>query len=156
MLNDDDTEMMVMTLAAKQLQDKINFIRRRRGSMFGRACIPRNRALGHAKLMQDYFVEVPTYPPHLFRRRYQMRRSLFVDIVKACEANCRYFTRRRNAAGTIGFSAYQKISAAMCVIAYGIPADYTDEYLRIGKDTTMQSIRMFAKVMIRVFGPKYL
>jgi hypothetical protein len=44
----------------------------------------------------------------------------------------------------------------MRVIAYGIPADYTDEYLRIGEDTTIKSVRMFAKVMIRVFGQTYL
>ena len=60
-----------------------------------------------------------------------MRRSLFVKIVETCEAKCRYFTRRRNATGLMGFSAYQKISAAMRVIAYGVPADYADEYLRI-------------------------
>ena len=102
----------------------------------GRLCIPRNRALGHAQLMQDYFAEVPTYPPRLFRRRYRMRRSLFEKIVKDYEANSNYFKQRRNAAGTMGFSPYQKISAAMRVLAYGIPADYTDEYLHIGQDTT--------------------
>ena len=85
-----------------------------------------------------------------------MCRSLFVKIVEACEANCRYFTRRRNAAGLLGFSAYQKISAAMRVISYGIPADYTDEYLRIGEDTTIESVRRFAKVIIHVFGKVYL
>lgn len=50
----------------------------------------------------------------------------------------------------LGFSAYQKISAAMRVIAYGIPADYASE------DTTIESVRRFAKVIIRVFGPVYL
>ena len=44
----------------------------------------------------------------------------------------------------------------MRVIAYGIPADYADEYLRIGEDTTIESVRRFAKVIIRVFGPEYL
>jgi hypothetical protein len=44
----------------------------------------------------------------------------------------------------------------MRVIAYGIPADYADGYLCIGEDTTIKSVRMFAKVMIRVFGPTYL
>ena len=68
--------------------------------------------------MQDYFAEVPTYPPRLFRRRYRMRQSLFETIVKDIETNSNYFKRRRNAAGTLGFSAYQKISAAMRVIAY--------------------------------------
>ena len=44
----------------------------------------------------------------------------------------------------------------MRVIAYGVPADYADEYLRIGEDTTIESVRRFAKVIIRVFGPEYL
>ena len=85
-----------------------------------------------------------------------MRRSLFVKIVQACEANCRYFTQRRNVAGLKGFSAYQKISATMRVIAYGVLANYADEYLRSGEDTTIESVRRFAKVIIRVFGPGYL
>ena len=145
---------LVMALAVKEHEDE--YRKRRRGSTVGRLCIPRNRHLGNEMLMQDYFSENPTYPAHLFRRRYRMRRSLFVKIVEACEANCRYFTQRRNAVGLKGFSAYQKISAAMRVIAYGVPADYADEYLRIGEDSTIESVRRFAKVIVRVFGPEYL
>jgi hypothetical protein len=44
----------------------------------------------------------------------------------------------------------------MRVIAYGIPADYTDVYLRIGEGTTIQSVRMFANTVIRLYGPLYL
>jgi hypothetical protein len=72
-----------------------------------------------------------------------MRCSLFVQIVEACQANSNYFKQRRNAADQMGFSAYQKISAAMRVLAYGVPTDYTDEYLRIGEDTTTESVRRF-------------
>jgi hypothetical protein len=34
---------------------------------------PPEPRLGHNLLMRDYFAEVPTYPPHLFRRRHRMR-----------------------------------------------------------------------------------
>jgi hypothetical protein len=34
---------------------------------------------------------------------------------------------------SLDFSWYQKISAEMQVVAYGIPVDYTDKYLRIGE-----------------------
>ena len=44
----------------------------------------------------------------------------------------------------------------MRVIAYGVPADYADEYLRIGEDSTIESVRRFVKVIVRVFGPEYL
>jgi hypothetical protein len=45
---------------------------------------------------------------------------------------------------------------AMRVLAYGISADYADEYLRIGEDMTIESVRRFCKVMIFVFGLMYL
>ena len=38
----------------------------------------------------------------------------------------------------------------MRVTAYGVPADYADE------DSTIESVRRFAKVIIRVFAPEYL
>jgi hypothetical protein len=79
-----------------------------RGSIISLFCIPWNHALGHAMLMQDYFSYVPTYPSSLFCRRYQMRRQLYLKIGLACKANCRYFTRRRNGIGTIGFSAFHE------------------------------------------------
>jgi hypothetical protein len=44
----------------------------------------------------------------------------------------------------------------MQVIAYGIPADYTNEYLRIGEDTTIKSVWLFAKTIICVFDLTYL
>ena len=44
----------------------------------------------------------------------------------------------------------------MRVIAYGVPAHYADEYLRIGEDTTIKCVNVFAKTVIRVFVPEYL
>ena len=126
LLQDDDVEMMSLLIDVHEFEAHAKLMDQRRGSKMGRVTIYRNRALGHEHLMEDYFHEVPTYPPRLFRRRYRMRRSLFVEIVKACEAASPYFKRRRSAAGIMGFSAYQKISAAMRVLAYGVPADYTD------------------------------
>jgi hypothetical protein len=45
---------------------------------------------------------------------------------------------------------------AMRMIAFNILANYTNEYLRIGEDTTLGCVRMFAKVIIRVFSLVYL
>jgi hypothetical protein len=81
-----------------------------------------------------------------------MRRSLFNKIVAMCEDNTCYFKCKRNAAGLMGFSGHQKISAVRRIFAYGIPADYTDEYLRVGEDTMLESVRRFCKVMMRVYG----
>jgi hypothetical protein len=140
-LVDDNVEQAMVIIVVKNLHDRLQ-MKMRRGSVVDHLFIPENRALGHESLIQDYISKVPTYPPSLFCRRFRMRRQLFFKIVRACEANCRYFTCRGNVGDTLGFSAFQKISAAMHVIAYGIPVDYTDAYLRIGEDTTIQSARM--------------
>jgi hypothetical protein len=44
----------------------------------------------------------------------------------------------------------------MRVLAYGIPTNYTDEYLHIGEDTTIELVRRFCNVLICEFGPTYL
>ena len=85
-------QMAVVVLIVKEFEDMNR--RTRRGSKVGRLCIARNRFYGNELLI---FAERPTYPAHILRRRYRMRRSLIVKIVEAREANCRYFTRRRNA-----------------------------------------------------------
>ena len=36
------------------------------------------------------------------------------------------------------------------------PARLRDEYLRIGEGTKIESVRRFFKVMIRIFGEKYV
>ena len=44
----------------------------------------------------------------------------------------------------------------MRVIEYVIPANYTNEYLRIGEDTMIECVRVFTKTLIQVFSPEYL
>ena len=44
----------------------------------------------------------------------------------------------------------------MRVIVYGVPADYTKNYLRIGENTMLKCVRVFAKTLIQIFGPEYL
>jgi hypothetical protein len=69
-LSSDDSDIDEMIL-----QDRMA-MKRRRGSVPGRITIPWNHAAGHEALMQDYFAEVPTYPP-----------SPFVEGTE-CDENC--------------------------------------------------------------------
>ena len=43
-----------------------------------RRYIDHNYLVGHKRLYDDYFAEESVYPPKVFRRRFQMRRSLFL------------------------------------------------------------------------------
>jgi hypothetical protein len=42
------------------------------------------------------------------------------------------------------------------MIVYGIPADATDEYVRVGESTGLQCLRKFIVAVVEVFGPEYL
>jgi hypothetical protein len=59
-----------------------------------------------------------------------------VHVVRAYDD---YFVLKADYTGTIGFSSYKKCTAAMRMIAYGIPGDAKDEYLRIGDTSAIES-----------------
>jgi hypothetical protein len=88
--------------------------------------------------------------------RFRMRRSLFERIWKAVEQHDYYFVQKRNAAGTLGLSSLQKITAAFRMLSYGVAADANDDYVRIGESTTIESLRKFVHAVVEVFGHEYL
>jgi hypothetical protein len=53
-------------------------------------------------------------------------------------------------------SPLQKCTAAICMIAYGTPADELDENLKIEASTTLECLGKFAQGVIDVFGEQYL
>jgi hypothetical protein len=42
------------------------------------------------------------------------------------------------------------------MIAYGVPADATDDYVCVGESTTLQCLRKFVVAVVEVFGPEYM
>ena len=61
-----------------------------------------------------------------------------------------------DALGVLGLSCLQKVIAAQRILAYGIPADLTDEYLQIRESTGIESLRAFVKAIVEVIGDWYL
>jgi hypothetical protein len=64
--------------------------------------------------------------------------------------------QKRNAANVLGLSCFQKVTAAMRMLTYGVPADATDEYVRIGESTALESLRRFVAAVVEIFGDQYL
>ncbi|XP_024177898.1 uncharacterized protein LOC112183795 [Rosa chinensis] len=128
----------------------------RRGSIKGRIVVPRYITKGHENLYRDYFADPPIFSDNVFRRRFRMRRHVFLRIQNAVLLCDPYFLQKRNAAGAIGLSSYQKITAALRMLAYGVPADYVDEYVRIGESTALKSLKRFVNAVVVMFGDEYL
>jgi hypothetical protein len=55
-----------------------------------------------------------------------------------------------------GLSSLQKMTAALRMLAYGVAADSTYEYVRIGESTGVESLKKFVKTVVNIFSEKYL
>ena len=60
-----------------------------------------------------------------------MRRSLFLTILEKVCGRDGYFVQRLDALGLLGLSSRQKITIALCMLAYGVCANALDEYCRV-------------------------
>ncbi|XP_075669760.1 uncharacterized protein LOC142639475 [Castanea sativa] len=96
------------------------------------------------------------YPPNVFRRRFRMSHSLFLRNHSRVEATESYFVQKRNAVNTLELSSLQKMTTAIRMLAYGVSADFKDEYLRIGETTAIKSLKNFVKVVVSIFSEEYL
>ncbi|XP_038707268.1 putative nuclease HARBI1 [Tripterygium wilfordii] len=150
--SDDDVE-DILLLEAERLSLEMS---RGLTSRDRRLYINRGSIQGHNRLFNDYFAENPVYPHDRFRRRFRMSRDLFLRIQEAVEAHDPYFRQKRNAAGKLGLSPLQKITASLRMLAYGVTADFMDEYVRIGESTAIASLKKFTRAIISIFGSEYL
>jgi hypothetical protein len=121
------------------------------GNMFHR-----DREVGHNRLFRDYFSDNPTYDSVKFHRRFRMRRELFLSIVDHVCAYDQWFVQRPDAVGRMGLSSLQKCTAALCMLAYGVAADATDEYVRLGASTAHEALHRFCIAIRGCFESTFL
>ncbi|KAI4988251.1 hypothetical protein ZWY2020_029881 [Hordeum vulgare] len=151
----DDEDIVV---AAVMVHDHIQRqLPRYRGSLPGRAPnLNDNRQRGQALLYADYFANTSLFKPDKIRRRFRMARHVFNRIREGVVAHDPYFQCKMDALGKLGFSSYQKCTAAIRMLAYGILGDLVDEYVRMSETTCLMSMYKFCQAVIEVFGPEYL
>ena len=56
----------------------------------------------------------------------------------------------------LGFTALQKCTAALRILAYGYSADNVDEYLRMAESTAVETLQRFVTAVVETFGGEYL
>uniref|UniRef100_A0A0D3CV56 DDE Tnp4 domain-containing protein n=1 Tax=Brassica oleracea var. oleracea TaxID=109376 RepID=A0A0D3CV56_BRAOL len=85
-----------------------------------------------------------------------MNKPLFMHIVDRLSNEVQFFRQKNDGLGRLGFSAFQKCTTAIRVLAYGTAADAVDEYLRIGETTTRACVEKIVEGIINLFGDEYL
>jgi len=76
--------------------------------------------------------------------------------MNAVESYNDYFVQKRSAANVLGLSCFQKVTTSFRMLTYGVPADATDEYVRIGESTAIESLRRFVATVVDLFEDEYL
>ncbi|XP_021317689.1 uncharacterized protein LOC8155651 [Sorghum bicolor] len=151
----DDDDFFIFT-AARIVHMFSKKKRRPGGSVPGHVVIYRDREGGHRRMYQDYLADNPTYGPDLFHRRFRMSKDLFLRIMNAVQVHDDYFVQKRNCAGVLGLSCFQKVTAALRMLTYGVSADAIDEYIRIGESTALESLHRFVAAVVGIFEAEYL
>nr|VDC94296.1 unnamed protein product [Brassica oleracea] len=82
-----------------------NIVKNQTKKQSKRAYVEQNREEGHTRLWNDYFSENPTFPHHLFRRRFRMNKAVFMRIVDRLSENFSFFQQRRDAVRRLGLSS---------------------------------------------------
>ncbi|KAI4995268.1 hypothetical protein ZWY2020_035171 [Hordeum vulgare] len=154
-LSNDEEEILAVVLVHHYLNSQRTLFR---GFILGHLpALNRNRESGHLLLWKDYFDTTnPLFQHQKFRRHFRMSRHLFNRIIEGVVDYDDYFECKEDAVGKIGFSSYQKCTAAIRMLAYGVPGDLIDEYVRMSESTCLGFVYKFCKAVIAMFGPDYL
>ncbi|GKC63788.1 ALP1-like protein [Tanacetum coccineum] len=118
--------------------------------------VERDRYGAHDRLVMAYFSEHPQYDEPTFRERFRMSRRLFTKIVREVTDASPFFQQTNDCTGKVGISALMKCTSAIRQMAYGAVPDSLDEYLQMGATTARDSLRIFCKVIMNLYGEEFL
>ncbi|XP_024195999.1 uncharacterized protein LOC112199182 [Rosa chinensis] len=126
------------------------------GSSEGRTYKARDRELMDLRLKAQYFTDPCRYEPNIFHRRYRMQPWVFDRMMRDVANYDPYFVQTRDACGRLSLSTEQKLTCAIRMLAYGITADFCDDYLDIAKSTAIEILDHFTTAIWNVYHETYL
>ena len=67
-----------------------------------------------------------------------------------------WFLQAPDATGRLGLSTLQKSTVAIRMLAYGVPTDAYDEYIRLDESTVLEAMKRWVAAIHACFGETYL
>ncbi|XP_023743730.1 uncharacterized protein LOC111891901 [Lactuca sativa] len=121
-----------------------------------RASLNKDHEEGHKRLVHDYFADDCVYQPCDFKKKFRLRKNVFVRIANAVESRYEFFQMRYDASGKRGFTGLQKCVVAIKLIAMGESPDSIDDYMRMFERTAKESLYRLAMGVVETFADVYL
>ncbi|GJT95972.1 putative reverse transcriptase domain-containing protein [Tanacetum coccineum] len=121
-----------------------------------RTLVERDHNGAHDHLVMAYFSENPHYNEKTFREHFRMSRRLFTKIVREVTDASQFFQEIYDCTGQRSISALMKCTSAVRQLAYGCVPDSLDEYLEMDATTARDSLRIFCKVVLNLYGEEFL
>ncbi|GJT83943.1 serine carboxypeptidase-like protein 51 [Tanacetum coccineum] len=135
----------------------IAFIKnRRRANRVTRNHITRDRYGAHERLVAAFFSDEPMYDEVKFRKTFRMARPLFNEIVTAVIDHDPFFRNNFDCTGKEGISGLLKCTSAIRQLAYGVHAEFLDEYMQISERSSRLALDHFCESVMQIYGPEYL
>ena len=126
------------------------------GSVTGHLIINRDHEMANRNLFNDCFSENPRFNDSMFCCRFRKSQSLFNCIINVVQCHDNYFMQRRDGVDRLWLFGLQKITDVFRILAYGMPIDASDEYIKIGESTTIESLKRLCHAIVEVFAEQYL
>ncbi|XP_068304200.1 uncharacterized protein [Pyrus communis] len=126
------------------------------GYVAGHSYKPRNRAMTHANLMNNYFNPNSVYTEEDFRRRFRMKHHVFERLLYDVQQVNSYFRQKLDRAGRPGFSPHQKVTIALRMMAYIFPANSMDDTYGMSESTCLDTLGEFCDTIVKLYKEEYL
>ncbi|XP_062028458.1 uncharacterized protein LOC133744351 [Rosa rugosa] len=126
------------------------------GSQPGCQYIARDREAMDRRLKALYFTSPCRFQGDVFRRRYRMRPHVFDQMMNDVANHDPYFVQTDDASGRVGLSTEQKLTCAMRMLTYWLPADLCDEFLDVAESTALEILKHFTRAIWNVYHKHYL
>nr|GEU86975.1 hypothetical protein [Tanacetum cinerariifolium] len=96
------------------------------------------------------------YDATRFRKTFRMAHPLFNQIVNEVTNHDAFFRNNIECTGRESIFALLKCTSVIRQLAYGVNADFLDEYIQISEGTSRTALGYFCQPIMKIYRPEYL